>query len=171
MFALVVVGLGVALFWGVRSAERAALWRSGPLLLADAASHYPDGVSASLLAARRAAFAGDASAAVSALRRAEARGYNRFDQLATDPALAPLRDDPAFQALLRDLAAGWIERSREKSGPTQAELRMVAQAHIVRGELRSALAVLERALSVGGAADEVVRQEIEALRTAIERGR
>jgi hypothetical protein len=45
--------------FGLRSAERAALWRSAGLLNADAASHYPEGRQAHLTRARAAARAGD----------------------------------------------------------------------------------------------------------------
>jgi tetratricopeptide (TPR) repeat protein len=163
---LAAVALGAALLalFAQRSAERARLWRSPVLLLADAAAHYPHGVPASLLRAQRAAQAGDAEAAVTALRAAMARGYIRFQQLLGDPALAPVREHPAFQALVREMAADWIETYAAKGELTQLELRTVAGAHVARGEYREATRLLERALEVGGPTDAEVRAELAALR-------
>jgi hypothetical protein len=167
--ALVLAG-AVLLACAARARERAAIWRSDAVLAQDAARHYPDGKVANVLRAKRAALAGDAQATVSALRRAAELGYNRYDQLEIDPAYDGVRQAPAFRALVRELAAGWIERGREKPNPTQAELRSIAQAHIARGEVREALAALEQAQARGGPATEAIGAEIEAVRMALERG-
>jgi hypothetical protein len=164
--ALGVLALGC---FALRSAERARLWRQPVWLLADAAAHYPHGVPASLLRAQRSAQAGDAQAAVAALRAAMARGYNRFQQLLADPALAPVRDHPSFQALVREMAAGWIATYARKGELTQLELRTVAGAHFARGEYRDAARLLERALEVGGPTDAEVQAELTLLRPFVER--
>ncbi|MGI9592738.1 MAG: hypothetical protein ACR2P8_15315, partial [Myxococcota bacterium] len=43
--------------FAARSHTRASIWRSNAFLVADAAAHYPDGIAANLLAAKRAALA------------------------------------------------------------------------------------------------------------------
>lgn len=149
--------------FAVRAHERAGLWRSAGLLVADAASHYPHGVSANVLRAKRAARLGDAEAAVASLRRAVERGYNRFEQLAGDPGFAPIRHHPAFRELLSDIAATWIEIGRSREDPTQLELWRLAEAHLVRGEEAAAARALRRALSVGGPADARIRAELARL--------
>ncbi len=160
----------VLVLFAARSAERARLWRSPILLLADAAAHYPEGVGAALLRAQRAAQARDAGTAVAALRAARARGYNRFQQLLADPALAPVQGNPDFQALVREMAGDWIESYARKGSLTQLELRTVAGAHVARGELREAVRLLERALEVGGPTDAQTREDIAALRPLLGRG-
>src|SRR5262245_57078215 len=117
----VVVGALACAVFAARAHERAGIWRSSALLYADAAAHYPDGTVASLLRAKRAALAGDADGALPELSRAVARGYNRFDQLEADAAWDGVRSDPRFRALVRELAARWIESGRRKANPTQTE--------------------------------------------------
>ncbi len=153
----------LALVFGVRSWERARIWSSPALLLQDAARHYPDGVPAQLLQAKRAAQQGDGPAAAEALRAAQARGYNRFEQILGDPALAPVREHPEVQAVVREIAAGWIESLLRKPDVTQGELRTVAQAHVARREYREAEAVLRRALALGGREDARIRADLDAL--------
>ncbi|TDJ17181.1 MAG: hypothetical protein E2O69_09070 [Deltaproteobacteria bacterium] len=155
---------------GVRSLERARIWRSGGLLVADSAANYPDGMAANLMRAKQMALGGDVEAAVAALRRAQQRGYNRFQRLETDAAYAAMRRDPRFRAVLSDMAATWIERGRHKQSPTQMELTSISHAHLIRGEYAEALAVLERALNVGGRYTNQLRTELAVLRTAIEAG-
>jgi protein O-mannosyl-transferase len=154
--------LGVA--FALQSAARAPLWRSETLLLLDAAKHYPEGGTAYFLRARGAAQQGDVEGAVAALRTASQRGVDSFLALASDPGLAPLRDAPAFQALLRDLAGRWIERSRARGDSTEPELRMLALAHVAREEWGEAERAYEAALRAGGPLDGVVRRELAELR-------
>ena len=163
-------GIGLVLLFAQRSGERAALWRSAPLLLADAASHYPDGRTGLWMQAKRAAFAGDATGVIDALRRASEKGYNRLSELEADPSWDFVRDHPEFRALIREIAAGWVDSMRGKRDPTQRELRLLAQAHVARGELSEALAALRRALERGGPLDPRIRGEIAALQAAIESG-
>jgi hypothetical protein len=161
----VAVGLGVALavVFGVRANVRAEIWANPTLLLTDAARNYPDGVSANLIRARSAARLGDIDASVRALQAAVDRGYNRYEQMLTDPAFASMRGQARFQSLVREVAGGWIERGRVKTDPTQGELRMIALAHSVRGEFDDAERALHRALDLGGRMDDLVRADLEEL--------
>jgi hypothetical protein len=166
----VALGVAAALLFSLRSVDRAAIWRSNATLLADAAAHYPDGVAGNILRAKGAALAGDVDAVVAGLRRAAQRGFNRFQQLETDASWEAVREHPEFRAIVHEMAWRWIESGRRKPNPTQTELRVMAHAHIARGEQEQALPLLERALEVGGARSAEIRAEVAALRAAIEAG-
>jgi hypothetical protein len=159
----VALGFALAVLFGVRANGRAEIWSHPALLMSDAARNYPDGVSANLIRARAAARVGDVDATVTALRAAVDRGYNRYEQMLSDPAFASMRGQPRFQTVVREVAGGWIERGREKTDPTQGELRMIALAHSVRGEYDAAEGTLHRALDLGGRMDELVRADLEEL--------
>jgi hypothetical protein len=161
----VAIGLVAVLcaFFAVRSVERARVWRSSTSLVADAAAHYPEGVSANLLRARRAAQIGDVTSVVSALRAAAQRGYTLFESIESDPVFAGLREHPEFRAVVSEIAAGWILRGRERDDPTQQELQMIGHAHFARGEKAEAIAVLRRALAKGGPRDDLIRADLAAL--------
>ncbi len=150
--------------FAVRSHARAGIWQSPALIAADAARNYPDGVSANLLRAKRAAQEADAGQAVGALRAAEARGFRRFEQLEGDPAFAPIRSDPRFRAVVHDMAGWWLAHYAELDDLTQMELRVRALAHLARGERAQAVASLEAALARGGPIDGRIRSEIEQVR-------
>jgi tetratricopeptide (TPR) repeat protein len=159
--AVLLVALCALFAW--HSHERAAIWRSAASVVADAARHYPDGVSAHLLRAKRAAQRGDVDAAVTALRAARARGYNRYEQLLSDPAFQPIRTAPAFAVLIAEMAGDWLEAGRHWRDPTQGELRKLASAHVARGEFDEAVALLRRALERGGPFDAAIRADLAAL--------
>ncbi len=163
---LMTVSILAVIGFGVRSHERAKLWRNETLLLVDAARHYPDGGTAHYLRARRYAQEGDAAAAVASLRSASELGVDRFDSIRRDPAFGPLRSDLAFEALLFELAGLWIERAPPLSESTQPELLARARAHLAREEDCSAAAALLRAADVDGPLADVVRRELDALRAA-----
>jgi len=158
------LGTTLCLLFALRSHARAELWRTPALLLVDAARNYPDGVSANLLRAKRAAREGDVDSAVSALRAARARGFTRFEQLENDPAYEPIRDDPRFRAVVSEMAAWWLAHYERLKDPTQLELRMRAVAHLARGEEAEAIRALEDALARGGPLDERIRGELNSLR-------
>ena len=99
------------------------------------------------------------------LRAAADRGVDRFMALLADRGLAPIRNDPAFVEFIRELAGRYIQRTRDRGASTQAELRVMAHAHIVREEYSQAAELLESALRAGGPQDQVVRAELAALRT------
>ena len=168
--AAIALGIGLSLLFALRAGQRANLWRSWPLLVADAAAHYPDGKVGLVMRAKRAALMGDSNGAIEALRRASKRGYNRLDELGTDPSWDFMRGHPEFRALIREIAAGWVDTMHRKGDPTQRELRLLARAHVVRGELSEALAALRRALERGGALDSQIRSEMAAVQAAMESG-
>ncbi len=153
----------IALFASA-SFGRARLWQSETLLNLDAARHYPEGASARFLRARAAAQAGDVETAVAELRAASLRGVDNFTVLMRDPGLAPIRAEPAFHALVAEVAGRWIERATRRGLRTQAELRFLGLAHVARGELEQALEAYERALALGGPQQELVATELEAAR-------
>jgi hypothetical protein len=159
------VALGVVLcaLFALHSHERAGIWRYSATLLADAARHYPDGVSANLIRAHQAAQNGDAEGTVAALRAAESRGFNRFEMLVNDTGFDSVRNHPKFQELVEEMAAGRIASVEGRERPTQAELRMAAHAHIVRREYAAARRMLKRALEQGGPYDYYIRSDLEQL--------
>jgi len=160
----VAAALALALGFAFGSVARARLWSNPTLLYLDAARHYPDGGTAAFLAARSAAQQGDAPLAVTHLRRAADRGIDRFMAVRDDPGLAPIRDSPEFDRLMYDMAGRWIERAGRREDPSPAELRVMAQAHVVREEYDQARELLERAVRAGGPFEAMVRGELEALR-------
>jgi tetratricopeptide (TPR) repeat protein len=164
------LGLVACTAVAARAHERAGIWRSSALLYADAAAHYPEGTVASLLRAKRAALAGDADAALPELQRAVSRGYNRFEQLEADAAWDGIREDPRFRALVREIAARWIETGRSRPWATQAELRTLAHAYVVRGEYAEALRSYDAALAAGGPDSAAIRAEIAVVQAALASG-
>ena len=156
----------LAVVFAVRSEARAALWASPRTLLADSAAHYPDGRNAHLLKALRAAQLGDADSAIADLRAARALGFNRYEQLQSDPNFDPIRDDPRFRSLVSEMAGWWVERLSAVTDPTQIELRTLALARLARGERGRAIDALERAVARGGPLDARLRDELAELRAA-----
>lgn len=162
--ATAAAALALAVAFGAHAFERAGIWASPVRVLSDSAAHYPHGRTARLVEARRAALAGDSDAALAALRRAWQLGFNRYEQLQSDPTLASLRGDPRFTALVREIATWWVERMQAKPDPTQIELRTLAMAQLARGERDSARDSLERALAKGGPIDDRIRDELKQIR-------
>jgi len=158
------LAVGVGVVFAARSAERARLWRHEALLLQDAARHYPDGSTAHLLEAQRAAQVGDARAAAAALRRAADRGFDHFMGVLQSPSFAPVVHAPPFQAVLREMAGRFLEQARERGYSTQPELYRMAQAHLVRDDFEAAEAALERSLAAGGPLTPTVRQKLQQVR-------
>ncbi len=154
----------LCVFFAFHSAARARLWSNETLLYLDTVRHYPNGAIAAFFEARRAAQQGDAAAAVAALRHAAEKGIDRFMALQADPGLAPIRETEEFQSLVHEMAGHWIERAGRRPNPTAPELRVMAHAHIVRGELAEAEALLERALALAGPLEDAVREELASLR-------
>ena len=147
--ALRIVALVVVLAFAARSFDRAGLWQAPFLVMADAIGHYPNGVAAKTNRATQAAQAGDAETAVALLEAAHERGYNRLDHLLLD-GYGPIQGDPAFERLKRTWAQRWIERLSQNESPSQHELQLIAQAHLVLGELEAARDVVLRAIDRGG---------------------
>ncbi len=152
----------VALF-AVRAADRASLWNSGALVVADAAINYPDGSMALLLSATAAARRGDAAATALHLRALLERGYVHYGMIVADPAYARVLREPEVRAVVGDMARWWTRRARELEDPTQDELWRFAQAHRFLGETARAREFLERALALGGPRAERLRAELARL--------
>ena len=157
---LVIAGFAV---W---SHSRSALWASEDRVLADAARHFPHGLIAQLLSARRAASRGDVDDTVAAFERCRARGWNNYGFLLSDPAFEPVRGTPPFRALIARFADDLIEIDSRRSRMGQMDLLDLAQAYELRGRRAEAAATLERALELGGPFDPTLRAELERLRTA-----
>lgn len=156
----------LVVFFSWRSFERAALWQSEALLMADAARAFPDSTPALYLAARRAAREGDAEESARLLRAASDRGWDYWNVLLVSEDFAEVRGHPRFRSLVQDLAAKRIAEVGTRRRPTQMELSDLASAHGVRGEHEAAIAALDRALALGGPLDD----ELRARRNQLERG-
>ena len=152
--------------FAVRSHARARIWAIPALLAADSAAHYPEGVNAQLLRATRAMQVGDRAAATAALRAASDRGYERFDQLLANPIYAPLQGDPAFDAVIGDMAGRWIARLGGLAHPAQSELLSLAVAHRLRGERDAARRAALRGLEAEGPLRPALEAELRLLGAA-----
>jgi hypothetical protein len=157
------VGLAACILFAVQSRERAGIWRSEALLLADSVRHYPDGPTAQWLRARDAALRGDDAAAMAALRAATAGGPRGFQEIAVEPAFARLRGRPDFEALQDELARRQIAGLSRAGRLTEANLMHLALAHARLGDTDAARAALERALAQGGAYGGLIREQLRAL--------
>ena len=125
---------------------------------------YPEGLSASLLQARRAAQDGDAGAAAEALRRANALGFDSFFAIDDEPAMQRVRGDSRVRAAIAEMAASWIDTAKRRGYSTPRELQLWAQAHAVRGEWAEAAALLERAIAQGGPLEPDLRRALAEAR-------
>jgi len=161
----VVAGVVLCSAMAAHSHQRAAIWRYSATVIADAARHYPDGVSANLIRANKAGSVGDAAGAAEALRAAAARGFNRFEMIFSEPRFDPVRQHPTFRAVVDEMALGWITKVAARQSPTQSEVRSAAHAHIARREYADARRMLQRALEQGGAYDAQIRDDLQQLST------
>ncbi len=156
----------LVLLFAARSFDRARVWQSPERVMADATLHYPDGVAAKTQRATAAARAGDAATAVALLEAAHARGYNRLDHLLMD-GYAPIQGAPAFESLKRKWAREWIERLSRNEAPSQHELRLIAQAQIVLGDLAAARDTIRRAIDRGGPITESLQGDLAEVERAL----
>ena len=81
-----------------------------------------------------------------------------------------LRKSRVFRAVVREMAARWIERVGADGDHTQHELRMLAHAHLALGDPETALALLVRAAGLRGPYTRPIEAEVAALRAALESG-
>jgi tetratricopeptide (TPR) repeat protein len=165
-----VAAASLAVFFAFQASAQVRLWQNETFLYVDAALHYPDGSTAHFLRARRAARDGDVETAVAALQLAAERGLDTWLAILGDPGFAGIRGDPAFVAVIREIAGRWLAVAERRGYATQPELRKVAQAHLVREEFAEAEAALEAALRAGGPLDEELRAELARLRAQAARG-
>ena len=166
LFAAVALVCAGFAFWGH---QRAAIWVTEDRVLGDAARRWPDGVPAHLLAARRAAMAGDVDAAIAHLEVCRAHGWDYYNHLLRHPSFEPVRATPPFQQLIRDFAGDAIERAGRTRRHTQLDLRDIAEAHRLRGEYADALAALEQAVELGGPLDRDLRPMLVSLRAQVQK--
>jgi len=159
--------LAVAAAWSLMSVRASANWQTPWTLTKATARNYPDGMSGHMLKAQAAALKSDAPTAVAELYRAADLGFDRFLFLPTEPTFAAIRNDPGFRAFVSDLAGKWIGMARIRGYDSQPELRVWAQAHMLRGEYAEAVDRLERAAAVGGPQDELTRVELEHARAKL----
>ena len=157
--------LALAILFGLRSHERAAVWRSDATLTFDTILHTPDGISANMLRAAQAGRSGDARAAARAARRAYERGFDRFMVLEESAEFASVRHDPAFQAVIAAMARRWIEDARSLADPTQEDLRIRARAYTALGDFANAETLLTRAVAMGGRFTDAARADLERVRS------
>jgi hypothetical protein len=146
--------------FALKSHERAAVFRTNTTLMLDSARRYPEGLSASLLGARRAAQAGDPAGTAEALHRAAALGFDSFFAIDEEPALQGVRQDPRVRAAVGEMAGGWIALARARGYTTQHELWLLARAHTVRSEWADAEAALQRALAQPGPREPELRRAL-----------
>lgn len=159
------IGLSVAVIavFAMRVHQRAAIWKTGFSMMADAEKNYPQGMAAQTRIARRLAVAGDAEGAVRALRAARARGYNRLDHLLSERGYDRIRSTSVFETLVDELANEWIERYEKIDRPDQHEYRVMAQAYVVLGDLDTAIRKIEAGLEVEGPIGESLQEDLAGL--------
>jgi tetratricopeptide (TPR) repeat protein len=159
-----VMALVILTLFAVRGHDRARIWASNTAIFLDGAMNYPHGIEGSILRALRAVREGDRDEAIQALQAAHARGFYVFESLLSDPALAPLRGDPRFEALIQELATELIESRRAKPNTNLFDLPRLAEAHLLLGQMDEAIAVLDRAAALRGSDHPFLRQRIAAMR-------
>jgi len=159
----------LVVLFAVLAREQARVWRLPMTVMIAAAENYPNGLPAQQMRVYKAAGRGDAASAAAALRAARARGFDSFMDIETDAHYAAVRRDPDFDAALRDIAGDWIATIRARDVPTHYETYWLAQAHVLRDELREAEAALDRALEIGGDFDSRIRAQLIPLRDELRR--
>ncbi len=150
--------------FGIRSHERAGLWRTETLLIQSAIRGYPDGANASYHRAVLAAKRGDAEAAVQELQATATISLGHMVRFSTDPRFEPISREPVFHELVDEIAGRWIEFARTRGLETQIWLRSTGQAHRIRGEYREAIDCFERALRRGGPLHSEILIDLESTR-------
>ena len=146
------------------SHSRAAIWTSEDNVHRDSARHFPHGVLANLQAARRAGSQGDIDGAVEALEACRARGWDFYSILLTDKAFEPVRNAPAFQALIGRFADDLIEVETHREQKTQLDWLNLGQAYELRKRWDEAAAALERGIALGGPSDALLKLELARAR-------
>ena len=152
------------LLFSLRAYQRSHTWRGVPYFMAEAERNYPNGLSALTRKASRAAAAGQAEAAVRSLNAAHERGYNRLDHVLGDPNYQRISETPEFQALVARWAEEWLVQMQQSEDPSQIELRVIAQAQILLGDLEAAERAILRAIEVGGPKDDDVQNDLAQIR-------
>jgi len=150
--------------FAILSHQRAALWRSEQLLLADSARHYPDGGTAYFVRAIVATHEGRPHDAVEALRASADRGYHFMRSFDSEPRLARLFERADFQALLREIARRQIAYAEERRFHTPQQLRGIAAAYLVLEDYDRAIEIYEQAIRQGGPLQSVLLDDLQRAR-------
>ena len=153
-----------------QSHAQARVWRSPVHMALATEARYPQGSTAHLLRARRAALRGDPMAAAQELQGAVAAGYDRFMDVRSDPDFAAVVRHPEVDGVLREMAAVWIATFRARSDPSYRDLYWVAVAHVLREEFDEAISAYERALARGGRFDGRIRSDLATVRAHVAAG-
>jgi len=156
--------LAALLALALTSHSRAAIWTSEDNVHRDAARHFPHGVLANLQAARRAGSQGDIDGAVEALEACRARGWDYYSILLTDKAFEPVRNAPAFQALIGRFADDLIEVEAHRARKTQLDWLNLGQAYELRKRWDEAAAAFEQGIALGGPIDAMLKLELARVR-------
>jgi hypothetical protein len=161
--------LALLVGYGARSHARAFVWSSGEAVDRDAIAHYPEGVAGQLDRARRAVARGDADTAIEALEALLELGSDNPMAYLSDPTLQPLRGNPRYEALLRQIARNWLAHYEEleNKAPGFGVVDAVLY-YILLGELDKADRLLDEAQRDPGA---VPPQTLEQLRESVRRER
>ena len=69
-----------------------------------------------------------------------------------------------LQTSIEQWAEEWLELMQRSETPSQIELRVIAQAQIVLGNLAAAETAILRAIEVGGPKDEDVQNDLAQIR-------
>ena len=162
--AALAAGCALAIAFAFQAERRSRLYQDELRLVRDGAAHYPNGGGAHYFRAAIYARKGNREAAVTSLRLAVDRGYHVMRSFQSDPYLAPLRGDPAFEALLQDIYGRLIEYARERGFSSQEQMLGVARAHWLRGEMDEAIEVLEEAIRRGDEMDSVLINDLDMFR-------
>jgi hypothetical protein len=155
--------------YGAHSHARARVWSSAETIDRDAIANYPEGVVGQLDRARRAVAMGDADTAVKALEALVRLGSDNPMAYLSDPTLQPLRGNPRYEALLRQIARNWLAHYEEL--PNKAPGFGVVDAvlyYILVGDLDKADKLLDETMASPGA---VAPQMLEQLRESVRRER
>lgn len=161
MRALPIVSGCVILSFAVQSSGRAALWVDEKRLVEEGIRNYPEGEGALFQRACQAGIANDLDRSIDLLRRAAARGVNRFDGLLDNPCFVRLRDEPRFVAFVVELTQRWLEEAERRDVHTQAMWLARGRAHATLKHYRKARAAYLEALDIGGPQTALARSEID----------
>ncbi len=162
--AVGVAAVSLLVVLAVRSHGRAPVFRTELTMMVDAALRYPDGLQAHLLRGFRAAQEGDAVGAARSYARAMELGYTNLYALLASPSLAPVRDHPAFRAVVRDLAERTVARIEQREHPSQMELVSLGRAYWAAGQRERAIDAYERALEREGPLAPTIHPVLRQLR-------
>jgi len=163
----VLLAIALTAGYAAHSHVRAGVWTSIESVDRDAIAHYPDGVAGQLWRARRAVALGRPDEAIEALEALYKLGSDNPFSYLTDRELQPLRGNPRYEALLKQMARNWLEHYEQV--PNKAPGFGVVDAvlyYILVGELDKAGALLDEAEKTPGA---VPLGTLQGLRESIRR--